>query len=57
MTPAELDEALGTLGWTRTELCRRLGLHRNTPTGWKAGVPVYVSEYLRVCLKLREALQ
>lgn len=56
MTPAELNQALETLGWSRLELCRRLGLHRNTPSGWKDRVPGYVSEYLRVSLLLKEAL-
>lgn len=56
MTPAELDEALSRLGWSKAELCRRLGLHRNAPSRWREGVPRYVSEYLRVCLLLKEAL-
>lgn len=55
-TPAELNQALSSLGWSRAELCRRLGLHRNTPGGWRASVPQYVAEYVRVSLLLREAL-
>lgn len=53
MTPVELDEALDRLGWSKAELCRRLGLHRNTPSRWSE-VPRYVAEYLRVSLLARE---
>ena len=56
MTPTELEEALERLGWSKAELCRRLGLHRNTPSRWKEGVPRYVAEYLRVSLLAKEML-
>ena len=56
MSLTEFESALETLGWSRLKLCRRLGLHRNTPSRWKDEVPKYVGEYLRVQLLNREAL-
>jgi transcriptional regulator with XRE-family HTH domain len=52
-----MEEALERLGWSKAELCRRLGLHRNTPSRWKDGVPRYVAEYLRVSLLAKEMLR
>jgi len=52
MTIEEFHAALTELGWSRAELCRRLGLHRNTPRRWSEEVPKYVAEYLDVKLRL-----
>jgi transcriptional regulator with XRE-family HTH domain len=57
MTHAEFTAALRTLGWSQAELCRRLGLHRNTASKWRETVPKYVAEYLRVSLLLKEGLR
>ena len=56
MTLVEFESALETLGWSRLKLCRRLGLHRNTPGRWKDEVPKYVAEYLRVQLLAKESV-
>ena len=42
----DLDEALRTLSWSRAELARRLGVHRNTVSGWTELVPGYAVAYL-----------
>ena len=47
------NAALSELGWTRTELCHQLGLHRNTPSRWRGEVPGYVAEYLRLALAVK----
>ena len=58
MDYAGFEVVLGRLGWTKGDLCGRLGLHRNTPSRWQASdsVPRYVSEYLRVCVCLHDGL-
>ena len=56
MNASELDVVLKELGWSRLKLCRRLGLHRNTPSRWKGEVPKYVAEYLRVQLLAKESV-
>ena len=53
MTRLALDAALAELGWTMSELCRRLGLHRNTPRRWKMDVPQYVAAYVGLALQGR----
>ena len=57
MNASELDVVLKELGWSKSKLCARLGLHRNTPGRWKDEVPQYVAEYLRVQLLAKESLQ
>jgi DNA-binding transcriptional regulator YiaG len=54
MTPDELWAALDTLGWSKQELGRRLGVHRNTVTGWNEKVPGYVAAYVGLALKVKE---
>ena len=56
MTIPEFESALEALGWSRLELCRRLGLHRNTASKWRGEVPQYVAEYLRVQLLAKESV-
>jgi len=48
----EFDEILSELGWTRIELARRLGLHRNTVSKWKSP-PDYVMAYLRLKVEVK----
>ena len=55
LLPYESD--LKSLGWSKAELCRRMGLSKDAPRRWKAGPPRYVQEYLRVCLLLKQALE
>ena len=49
----ELDAALIELDWPRAELCRRLGLHRNTPGRWPP-IPKYAVAYLELALEVRD---
>jgi hypothetical protein len=53
----DLEHTLSQLGWTKAELCRRLGLSKDAPRRWKSGPPAYVREYLRVCLLAKQALE
>jgi len=53
MTPADLQSALNELGWSRLELGRKLGVHRNTVTGWNYKVPKYVAAYVGLCVKVK----
>ena len=48
---------LEELGWTRIELCRRLGLSKDAPKRWKEKAPPYVMEYLRVCKAIKEGYE
>ena len=49
----DLNAALVELGWSRNELARRLGLHRNTVSNWGNALPPYALAYLRLMLGLR----
>ncbi len=51
-----LELSLKHLGWTKAELCRRLGLSKDAPRRWIEGPPQYVKEYIRVCSLLKAAL-
>ena len=49
---------LSELGWSRLELGRRLGVHRNTVGGWRLGsadelVPEYVVAYLGAVMRVK----
>ena len=48
-----LASALAELGWSKGDLARRLGRHRNAVAAWGDDPPVYVTEYLRLALKMR----
>lgn len=46
MTPADLEHWRNTLGVSRAEACRRLGIAPNTWTAYQAGrapIPVYIA--------------
>jgi hypothetical protein len=56
VTADELLAALSTLGWKRTDLKRRLGVHANTVTFWCHGrrsVPGYVEAYVGLALHVQ----
>lgn len=49
MTPDELRKALEALGWRQADLCRKAGLHKDTPGRWlngKTPIPAWVPAYL-----------
>jgi len=49
----EFEAGLKTLGWSKAELARRLGLHPNSVSKWSEP-PLYAMAYLRVMVKLKE---
>lgn len=50
----DLNTALDDLGWRRSDLCARLGIHRNTVAAWPEGeVPKYVVAYVELALTAR----
>lgn len=56
----DLAAALLTLGWSRGELARRLGIHRNTVSAWstgKAPIPGPVAAYLDLAIKASRLLK
>ncbi|MGJ7498329.1 hypothetical protein ACSFA8_25145 [Variovorax sp. RT4R15] len=56
MTAEEFTEALAAVGWKQSDLCRKTGLERNTPSRWATGavpVPGWVPAYLGVLLELK----
>jgi len=47
MTGDDLRQLLKDLGWKQADLCRRLGMAKNTVSGWaNNGAPAWVGEYL-----------
>lgn len=54
--PAGFEDMLSAVGWSKAELSRRLGVHRNTVTRWGDNCPAWVLEYLRVCLLAKEII-
>ena len=49
MTPEQFIEALDRIGWKQSDLCRRAGLDKKTPSRWATGVvtiPAWVPAYL-----------
>jgi transcriptional regulator with XRE-family HTH domain len=53
MTSEELRQALIELGWKQADLCRRIGMGKNTVSTWAAnGAPAWVGEYLRALLAI-----
>ena len=49
MSPEGLRQALETLGWRQADLCRKAGLHKDTPGRWLSGktpIPAWVPAYL-----------
>ena len=46
----ELEVRLAGLGWSKGELSRRLGIHRNTISRWKV-IPGYVEAYLDLAVE------
>lgn len=49
----DFHAALKNLGWTKAELCRRLGLSKDAPRRWIEGPPKYVVAYLDLALSLK----
>ena len=53
MTASEYLEALQSLGWKQSDLCRRVDVSKNTASRWgQEGPPAWVGEYLGVMLAL-----
>lgn len=53
MTGEALRQALAELGWKQADLCRRIGMGKNTVSTWAAnGAPAWVGEYLRALLAI-----
>lgn len=48
-----METALKTLGWSKAELARRLGVMPSTVSAWRHGAPQYVSAYLALALELK----
>ena len=46
-------DALAELGWSKSDLASRLGRHRNAVAAWGDEPPVYVTEYLRLALRVQ----
>ena len=56
MTPDEFASALSALDWKQADLCRRLEVHKETPSRWATGktpIPAMVAEYLRMALAIQ----
>ncbi len=56
MTPEQLREALRTLDWKQADLCRKAGLHKDTPGRWLSGrtaIPAWVPAYLGAMLEIQ----
>lgn len=56
MTPDEFTAALKALDWKQADLCRRLDVHKETPSRWATGktpIPGMVAEYLRMALAVQ----
>lgn len=54
MTGEEFKRALSALGWKQADLARKMGVHRNTVSGWAAdGAPLWVAEYLGALLGIK----
>jgi transcriptional regulator with XRE-family HTH domain len=56
MTAVELAEALDALGWRQADLCRKVGLHKDTPMRWLKGkteIPNWVRAYLAAMLEIQ----
>jgi hypothetical protein len=56
MTPEQFTDALASLEWKQSDLCRRLEVHKETPSRWATGktpIPGMVAEYLRMALAIK----
>jgi hypothetical protein len=56
MTPDQLREALAALKWRQADLCRKAGLHKDTPGRWLSGktaIPAWVPAYLGAMLEIQ----
>jgi transcriptional regulator with XRE-family HTH domain len=56
MTPEELSSALEALGWRQADLCRKAGLHKDTPSRWLSGktpIPAWVPAFLGAMLEIQ----
>ena len=50
----DINRALLELGWSRAELSRKLGIHKNTVSKWgNDNVPEYAIAYMELALKVR----
>lgn len=57
MTGNDLKIALDRIGWTGGELARRIGVSRNTVSGWTTGkhpIPKLLVEYLALIEAIKE---
>ena len=46
-------DMLAELGWTQSELARRLDIHRNSVSKWKGDAPGYALAYLELALAIK----
>lgn len=56
MAPEDLRTALAALGWRQADLCRKAGLHKDTPGRWLSGataIPAWVPAYLGAILEIK----
>jgi hypothetical protein len=56
MTPDQLRQALAELNWRQADLCRKAGLHKDTPGRWLSGrtaIPAWVPAYLGAMLEIQ----
>ena len=51
-----MDDLLDELGWSKLELSRRLGIHRNTVYQWDKA-PLYAMAYLRLMAGVKRLLE
>lgn len=57
MTKEELSGTLAELGWRQADLCRKAGLHKDTPSRWLSGktpIPPWVSAFLGAMLEIQK---
>lgn len=48
-----MEDALKSLGWSKAELARRLGVRPGTVTDWAGNPPQYALAYLAMALELK----
>lgn len=56
ITREELQKALDDLGWKQSDLWRKAGLNKDTPSRWLSGktpIPLWVGAYLGALLEIR----
>lgn len=50
-----METALKSLGWSKAELARRLGVRAGTVSDWASNPPQYALAYLALALELKAA--